>query len=201
MTASTEPQREDNVWLAAATLRARCARSPSYDVDGAIDDHRASVVASLRHIWPPGVCPLQALDLADQLLLLVRRNGRAAEYAGPGIGCPDCRRTLDGSADRRAVADFVAAELLDIGVGLPGWRRRPGSGASSLRRRRTRCCPYRRSQPPFGRVRAQASSMLSHFPLRSSQISGAAGLGVFDSKVSAPPAKTSRLPSQAAAPP
>jgi hypothetical protein len=43
--------------------------------------------------------------------------------------------------------------------------------------------------------------IIDAFPisLRSSQISAAARLGVFGSKVSAPPAKTSRLPSQAAA--
>src|SRR5829696_2120800 len=170
MPASTEPQREDKVWLPAATLRARCAGSPSYDVDGVIDDRRASVVASLRDIWPPAVCPLQALDRADKLfLLLVRRNGRPAEYAGPGIVRPDCRRTLDGSADRRAVADIVAAELLDIGVGLPGWRRAP-------RLRRLQLCAADEPDAALtvGRSRQSVASALQHiidaFPLSASQL-------------------------------
>ena len=51
MTASTESRRQDRVrWLAAATSQARCARRRLYDVDGAIDDHRASVEASLRRV-------------------------------------------------------------------------------------------------------------------------------------------------------
>jgi len=67
MTASTGPRRQDSVrLLAAATTRAQRARSRSYDVDGAINDRRASVVASLRKIWATRVCPFQALDIGHR---------------------------------------------------------------------------------------------------------------------------------------
>ena len=157
--------------------------------------------ASGRSGHPVSV-PSRHWTLATGIASLVRRNGRAAEYAGPGIVRPDCRRTLDGGGNRRAVADFVAAEHLDIVVDLPGWRRAP-------RLRRILFCAAEEPDAALTVGRSSQSvasglqhiSMLFHFPLRSSQISAAAGLGVFGSKVAAPPPKTSRLPSQAAAPP